>query len=74
MSKNSIKNLFDKLLREKRGLKYIVSVKISLKKRINHNEFDPRALYFSSLVKTVINQRFCLNDSLRNTKSFRHMD
>ena len=28
VSKNSIKNLFDKLLREKRGLKYIISVKL----------------------------------------------
>ena len=40
MSKNSIKNLFDELLREKRGFKYIISVKITLKKRINDNEFD----------------------------------
>ena len=40
VSKNSIKNLFDELLREKRGFKYIISVKITLKKRINDNEFD----------------------------------
>ena len=40
MSKNSIKNLFDELLREKRGFKYIISVKITLKKRINDHEFD----------------------------------
>ena len=32
VSKNSIKNLFDELLREKRGFKYIISVKITLKK------------------------------------------
>ena len=38
MSKNSIKNLFDKSLREKRGFKYTISVKITLKKRINDNE------------------------------------
>ena len=63
MSKNSIINLFDELLREKWGFKYIISVKISLKKRINDNEFDPRALYFSSTVKTVINRRYHLNDS-----------
>ena len=44
MSKNSIKNLFDELLREKRGFKYIISVKITLKKRINDNEFDPKIL------------------------------
>ena len=63
VSKNSIKHLFDELLREKKGFKYIISVKITLKKRINDNEFDPRTLYFNSLVKTVINQRYRLNDS-----------
>ena len=63
ISKNSKKNLFDELLREKRGFKYIISVKITLKKRINDNGFDPKILYFNSLIKTVINQRYCLNDS-----------
>ena len=63
VSKNSIKNLFDELLREKRGFKYIISVKIILKKRINDNEFDPKTVYFNSPVKTVINQRYRLNDS-----------
>ena len=51
------------MLREKKGFKYIISVKITLKKRINDNEFDPRTLYFNSLAKMVINQRYCLNDS-----------
>ena len=32
VSKNSIKNFFDELLREKRGFKYVISVKITLKK------------------------------------------
>ena len=63
VSKNSIKNLFDKLLREKRSFKYIISVKIILKKQINDNEFYPKILNFNSLVKTVINQRYRLNDS-----------
>ena len=34
VSKNSIKNLFDELLREKRGFKYIISVKITLKNEL----------------------------------------
>ena len=55
VSKNSIKNLFDELLREKRGFKYIISVKIILKKRINDNEFDPETVYFNWPVKTVAN-------------------
>ena len=63
VSKNNIKNLFDELLREKKGFKYIISVKITLKKRINDNEFDPKTLYFNSLIKTVINRRYHLNDS-----------
>ena len=63
LSKNSIKNLFNELLREKRGFKYIISVKIALKKRINDNEFDPKTLSFNSLIKTVINRRYHLNDS-----------
>ena len=57
-SKKSIKSLLDELLRERRCFKYIISVKITLKKRINDNEFDPRTLYLNSLAKTVINQRY----------------
>ena len=30
-----MKNLFDELLTEKRGFKYIIDVKITLKKQIN---------------------------------------
>ena len=60
VSKNSIKNLFDELLREKRGFKYIIFDKITLKKRINDNGFDPKTLCFNSPVKTVINQRYRL--------------
>ena len=42
VSKNSIKNLFDESLREKMGFKYIISVKITLKKRINDNDLSLR--------------------------------
>ena len=61
--KNTIKNLFGELLRERKGFKYIISVKITLKKRTNDNEFDPKTLHFNSIVKTAINQRYYLNDS-----------
>ena len=67
VSKNSIKHLFDELLREKKGFKYIISVKITLKKRINDNEFDPKTLHFNSIVKTVINRRYHLNESFEET-------
>ena len=46
VSKNSIKNLFDEIKKKKRGFKYIISVKTTLKKRINDNEFDPKTPYF----------------------------
>ena len=65
VSKNSIKNLFDDLLKEKDGFKYIINVKITLEKRINDNEFDLKTLHFNSLIKTVINQRYRLNDSFK---------
>ena len=63
MSKNNIKNLFDGLLREERGFKYVVSTKIILKKRINDNEHTYSTVYFNSLIKTVISQGYYLNDS-----------
>ena len=63
MSKNSIKNLFDELLREKRVFKYVLSTKTILKKHINDNEHRYSTVYFNSLIKTVINQTYHLNDS-----------
>ena len=63
VSKNSIKNLFDELLREKRVFKYVLSTKTILKKRINDNEHRYSTVYINSLVKTVINQGYHLNDS-----------
>ena len=61
--KNSIKNLFDEFIREKRGFKYFLSTKIVLKKHINNNEYKYSKVYFNSPVKTVINQTYHLNDS-----------
>ena len=63
VSKNSINNLFGELLGEKWSFKYIISVTITLKKRANDNKFDPKTLYFNSLIKTVINRRYHLNNS-----------
>ena len=37
-----------------------------MKKRINDNEFNLKTLYFISLIKTVINQRYHLNDSFED--------
>ena len=67
LSKNSIKNLFNDLLREKRGFKYILSTKITLKKRINDNETKYSTAYFNSTTKTTVNQRYHLNESFEKT-------
>ena len=61
VSKDSIKNLFDELLREKKGFQYFLSTKIILKKRTNNNEHTYSTVYFNSLVETVINRRYHLN-------------
>ena len=54
---------YKQLIKKKRSFKYIIRVKITLKKRINVNEFDPKTLHCNSLIKTVKNQRYFLNDS-----------
>ena len=57
-----MKNLFNDLLREKRGFKYILGTKIILNKRINDNETKYPTVYFNSITKTIINQRYHLNE------------
>ena len=63
VSKNSIKNLFDEFLREKKAFKYVLSTKIMLKKRTSDNEHSFSTGYFNSLVKAAINGRYHLNES-----------
>ena len=63
VSKNSMKNLFVELLREKRSFKYVLSTKIILKKCINDNEHKYSTVSFNSLIKTVKNRIYHLNDS-----------
>ena len=54
LSKTSIKILFNDLLK-KRGFKYILSTKITLKKRISDNETKYITVYFNSEAKMIIN-------------------
>ena len=49
MSKSSVKRLFDELLREERGFKYVLNTKIILKKHINDNEHKYSTVCFNSL-------------------------
>ena len=69
MSKNSIKNLFDEFLRDKNRFKFVLIAKISLKKYIISNESKKATVYFNSLIKTVINRRYHLNDSFEEIRN-----
>ena len=42
-----------------------MSVKITLKKRINDNEFETKTVYLNSPAKTVINQGYYLKSHLK---------
>ena len=63
LSKTSIKNLFNELLRENRRFKYILSTKTTLKKHVNDNETCYSIVYFNSKAKMIINQRYYFNES-----------
>ena len=64
-SRSSIKDLFNDLLNETRGLKYQVTVKVLLKKYRSNGEIEFAPVYFNSLTKTVINHRYKLNKSFQ---------
>ena len=65
MSKSSFINLFDDILNETRGFKYQITVKVLLKKLDFVKEIGFARLYFNSLKKTVINNRFRLKKSFQ---------
>ena len=62
-TKSSIKDLFGDLLDEAKGLRYQITLKVVLKKYKPNEEIEFKSVYFSSITKTVINQRFSLNKS-----------
>ena len=63
-SKSSIKDLFNDLLDETKGLKYQIIKRILLKKyKGTEIEFIP--VYFNSTTKTVINHKFDLDKSFQ---------
>ena len=64
-SKLSTKNLFNDLLNETKGFKYQITVKVLLKKYKYNGEIEFAPVYFNSLTKTVINQRFKLENSFQ---------
>ena len=64
-SKLSIKDLFNDLLNETKGFKYQVIVKVLLKKYRSNGEIEFTPVYFNSSGKTIINQRYKLDQSLQ---------
>ena len=57
-SKSSIKDLLSNLLKETKGFKYQITVKVSLKKFKLNGEIEFAPVYFNSLTETIINHRF----------------
>ena len=61
-SKSSIKDLFSNLLNETKGFKYQITVKILLKKYKPNEEIEFAPVYFNSVTKLVINNKFKLEN------------
>ena len=59
-SKSSIKDLFSNLLNETKGFKYQITVKILLKNYKPNKEIEFAPVYFNSVTKLIINDRFKL--------------
>ena len=66
-SKSSIKDLFSNLLNESKGFNYQITVKVFLKKYKLNGEIEFAPVYFSSVIKTVINHRLRLETSFQET-------
>ena len=64
LSRNSINELFTDLLRERRGFKYFLTARVTLKKRQGNNFIINRP-YFNSKIKTVINDTYFIEDSFQ---------
>ena len=60
-SKISIVELFKNLLIELKGFRYQITLAVLLSKVKNSNEIEYSRVYFNSLTKTVINNKFKLN-------------
>ena len=64
-SKSSFQDLFSDLLNETKGFKYRINVKVLLKKYKLNGEIEFALVFFNSLTKTVINNRFWLESSFQ---------
>ena len=57
--------MFNDILNETKGFKYLITVKVLIKKYKHNGEIEFRPAYFNSLTKTVINQIFKLEHSFQ---------
>ena len=57
-SKSGIKDIFSNLLGKIKGFKYQITIKILLKKYKLNDEIEFAPVYFNSVIKLVINNRF----------------
>ena len=64
-SKSSIKDLFSDLLNERKGFKYQITLKVTLKKYKSNGEIEFRPVHFNSATKTVINHKFSLENAFQ---------
>ena len=65
VSKISIVKLFKDLLIELKGFKYQITLCVLLSKMKNSGEVEYSPVYFNSLTKTVINNKFKLDQSFQ---------
>ena len=63
--KISIVELFKDLLIELKGFKYQITLAVLLSKMKNSDEVEHSPVYFNSLTKIVINNKFKLDQSLQ---------
>ena len=64
-SKSSIKDLYSSLLNEIKGFKYQITANILLKKYKPNEEIEFAPVYFNSVTKLVINNKFKLEKSFQ---------
>ena len=63
-SKSIIKDLFSNILNEKKGFKYQITLKVTLK-RYKRAEIEFSKVYFNSITKIVINHRLSLENAFQ---------
>ena len=61
----SFKDLFSDFLNETKGFKYQITVKVLFKKYKHNGKIEFAPGYFNSVIKTVINHRFRLENSFQ---------